>query len=309
MKKSKNDKSRTCKSKITGTLLILLASMALPFSSIADKYSGSSKIKCTKVGVFKNGHCIEVDNHLLYVESFGLPTASNVPNIIFLPGSGNTLNIWDQVAPEVAKFAHVVTYDRSGYGLSQQYSKPRPLTAPLIVTNLVELLQKIHVSPPYILVGHSHGGLFAQYFALKEPSLVRGMVLVDSSTTQLVMWPRFHHYLPDDKVKSSDPFYYEALGITPTLEAVKKSMSEKGLYPFENLSIAVLTSNNHKDLNYFTQEMEEAWQSFQHQLTKTSRKSYQIIAYNSGHFIQVYQPKLVIDAIYTMATTKYPDKF
>ena len=81
-------------------------------------------------------------------------------------------------------------------------------------------------------------------------------------------------------------------------------MSEKGMYPFDNLSMAVLTSNNHKDLNYFTLEMETAWQGFQHQLAKTSRNSYQIIAYNSGHFIQIYQPKLVIDAIYTIAMTK-----
>jgi pimeloyl-ACP methyl ester carboxylesterase len=168
-------------------ICLLLLNIIFQTPSLADIYNGSSREKCIKEGVFKNGQCIEIDNHLLYVESFGLSVNTNTPNVIFLPGSGNNHHVWNKVVPQVAKFAHVVIYDRSGYGPSQQYSIPKTLTAPLVVNNLILLLEKINVPPPYILVGHSHGGLFAQYFSLMHPDMVRGVVLIDSSTAQMVL--------------------------------------------------------------------------------------------------------------------------
>lgn len=113
-------------------ICLLLLNSIFPLLSWADIHSGSSREKCIKEGVFKNGQCVKIDDHPLYVESFGLPVNTNVPNIVFLPGSGNTHQVWDKVVSQVEKFAHVVTYDRSGYGTSQQYSIPKALTAPLV---------------------------------------------------------------------------------------------------------------------------------------------------------------------------------
>lgn len=285
-------------------IILFLGCIAYSIMAFPQERQLYVKEKCIKAGNFKNGQCVKVDNHLLYVESFGLSIGRNVPNVIFLPGSGNTLNTWNRVVPQVAKFAHVVTYDREGYGPSQQYQKPRALTAPLIVNNLISLLQKIHVPPPYILVGHSHGGLFVQYFALKKPNMISGMVLVDSSAAQMVeKWFHFRENCPRnirDKA-NQDPHYYELLGTQSTAEAVKNEMNVKGSYPFGNIPMAVLTADYHNNNhNNFTQEMEKDWRNFQVNLAQSSRKSYQIIAYNSGHFIQTYQPKLIIDAIYTI---------
>ena len=283
-------------------LLILLFNVIFPLSSFA--YNGSSKEKCIKEGAFKNGQCVEIDNHLLYVESFGIPVDTNVPNIVFLPGSGETLETWNKVAPTVAKFAHVVLYNRSGYAPSQQCKKAKTLTAPLVINNLILLLKKIHVPPPYILVGHSHGGLFAQYFALTKPNMIKGIVMVDSSTNQMVL--KYIH--PQEKIakRSNDPHYYELMGARPTAEAVKRYSDIKKPYPFENIPMAVLTAENRQDivarhLGVFSPNMEKDWMIFQNQLAKTSRNSYQIIAYGSGHYIQDFQPDLVVDAIYTMA--------
>lgn len=285
-------------------MLILLFSMIFSLSSFANIYEGASKEKCTKEGYFKNGQCIEIDNHLLYAKSFGMPVGANVPNVIFLSGSGNTHHIWDKVSSQTARFAHVVIYDRSGYGHSQQYSPPKALTATLVVNNLITLLQKINVLPPYILVGHSHGGLFIQYFALTHPNMVRGMVLVDSSTVPMVLtWYHFKGLKNKFRHELTDPHYYELLGTLSVANAVKNSMKKKKTYLFNEIPIAVLTAENHKDVG-FTQKMEKDWLSFQNQLLKTSRKSYQIIAYKSGHFIQLDHPNLVVDSIYTIARIK-----
>lgn len=292
--------------KTLGCLLILTI-LIFPFSSsFANEYNGSLKEKCIKEGTFKHGQCVEIDNHLLYVESFGIPVDINVPNIIFLPGSGETLETWKKVAPTVAKFAHVVLYNRSGYAPSQQYKKTKTLTAPLVVNNLILLLQKIHVPPPYILVGHSHGGLFVQYFALTKPNMVKGMVMVDSSTNQMVL--KYIRPQMKSAQRSNAPNYYELMGARPTAEAVKHYLNIKNPYPFKNIPMSVLTAENRQDivarhLGAFSTKMEKDWMIFQNQLVKTSRNSYQIIAYGSGHYIQDFQPNLVIDAIYTMTRT------
>lgn len=197
----------------------------------------------------------------------------------------------------MAKFAHVVVYDRTGYGYSQQYKKPVPLTSSIVVKNLKDLLHKIDISPPTILVGHSHGGIYAQDFTLTYPELVRGMVLVDSSTYQLLKWHRFQNYYPSKDVKPTDPFSHEALGISPSLKSVKEKMLTKGDYPFGNLPMVVLSAENEKDLGYFTASMKKDWQLFQRQLSKTSTQSVFINVKNSGHFIQIYQPDVIVDAI------------
>ena len=292
---------------ITGKLFFKISQMGIIFWCLifannvsADKYSGSARHSCIKVGKFKQGHCIEVDGHLLYVKSFGLPLNKNHPAVIFLPGSGNTHYIWEKVAPKVAKFSHVVVYDKTGYGYSQQYKKPVPLTASIVVKNLKNLLETIGVSPPYILVGHSHGGIYAQDFRLTYPELVSGMVLVDSSTYKLLQWHRFQNYYPEKDVKLTEPFYYEALGISSSLKSVEEKMLRKANHPFGNLPIFILSAGNEKDLGYFTASMERDWQSFQRQLSKTSNKSVHINVKNSGHFIQIYQPEVIVDAIYDL---------
>lgn len=73
-----------------GRLLILFGGLILSNSVSADKYSGSAHYSCRKIGTFRAGQCVEVDGHLLYVKSFGLPPNKNNPTVVFLPGSGNT---------------------------------------------------------------------------------------------------------------------------------------------------------------------------------------------------------------------------
>lgn len=100
--------------------------------------------------------------------------------VIFESGLGDTLSVWDAVQPQVAAgCARTVSYDRAGYAGSDMAETPRD--AANIVAELRAALARRNIHPPYILVGHSLGGLYMQYFARNYPREVAGLVLVDSS--------------------------------------------------------------------------------------------------------------------------------
>ena len=87
--------------------------------------------------------------------------------------------MWDKVISEVSKTKSVFAYNRPGIGNSVKTDKPRD--AEQIVEELRSYLKELKIRPPYVLVGHSSGGLYMQLFARKYPSEVAGLVLVDST--------------------------------------------------------------------------------------------------------------------------------
>jgi pimeloyl-ACP methyl ester carboxylesterase len=86
---------------------------------------------------------------------------------------------WAWVQPEVAKFSRVVSYDRAGLGWSEADTSPK--TAQLAARRLRTILQCSQIPPPYILVGHSMGGLLMRVFAGMFPEEVAGMVQLDAA--------------------------------------------------------------------------------------------------------------------------------
>src|SRR5580658_11231124 len=94
------------------------------------------------------------------------------------------------VLQEVAKFARVCTYDRPGTTLnagevSRSDPAPMPRTALNVVRDLHALLRAAHVPGPYVLVGHSMGGLFIRLYSAMYPEEVSGLVLVDALAEQI----------------------------------------------------------------------------------------------------------------------------
>lgn len=101
------------------------------------------------------------------------------PVIVFENGLGGRLDWWAKVFPEVAKNATAFAYNRPGTGASDPATSPRDGSH--IVDELRALLRSQGLAPPYILVGHSLGGLYMQYFARRYPDEVAGLALVDST--------------------------------------------------------------------------------------------------------------------------------
>jgi pimeloyl-ACP methyl ester carboxylesterase len=101
------------------------------------------------------------------------------PLVLLECGMGSWSFYWRLVQPEIAKFGRVCAYDRPGFGWSQPGSRPR--SADRIAAELHEALQYAGEPGPYLLVGHSLGGIFVRQFARLYPQEVSGMVLVDSA--------------------------------------------------------------------------------------------------------------------------------
>jgi pimeloyl-ACP methyl ester carboxylesterase len=120
------------------------------------------------------GQLVDVGGHMMHINCMG----QDSPTVILEAGLGNYSLFWAYVQPEVAKFARVCSYDRAGYGWSE--SSPLPRTANAEVEELHTLLANANVQGPYVLVGHSLGGMNMRVFANNYPEEVVGMVLVDS---------------------------------------------------------------------------------------------------------------------------------
>jgi pimeloyl-ACP methyl ester carboxylesterase len=100
------------------------------------------------------------------------------PVLVFISGLGDDMTTFDEVAKELGKHATVITYDRAGYGHSEV--APGPRDAKSAEADLFSLLAQSGVQGPYVLAGHSLGGLYAEYYAARHPAQVSGLILEDS---------------------------------------------------------------------------------------------------------------------------------
>lgn len=97
--------------------------------------------------------------------------------MVFDAALGGSSLSWTLVQPAVATFTTACSYDRAGFGWSD--AGPQPRTAGRIADELFALLTRAGVAPPYVLVGHSFGGLTIRAFSSRHRALVAGLVFVD----------------------------------------------------------------------------------------------------------------------------------
>lgn len=97
--------------------------------------------------------------------------------MIFDSALGGSSLSWTLVQPAVARTAHACAYDRAGFGWSD--AGPMPRTAARCADELRELLRRADVPRPYVLVGHSFGGLVMRVFAARWPQEVAGLILIE----------------------------------------------------------------------------------------------------------------------------------
>ena len=104
--------------------------------------------------------------------------------VVFEAGSRGTIASWGTVPAAIARDATVFAWNRPGYGNSAVADTPRDGCA--IVEELRRVLRHKGLQPPYVLVGHSLGGLYMQLFARAYPEEVKGLVLVESLYPRMV---------------------------------------------------------------------------------------------------------------------------
>jgi len=106
------------------------------------------------------------------------------PTVVLEYGQQGSYTDWYRVQPQLAEFARVCVYDRGGYGWSDPSPKSR--VPSVMADELHTLLHSAGAAPPYILVGHSFGGLNTLMFAHKFPTEIAGVVLVDASLPEMM---------------------------------------------------------------------------------------------------------------------------
>ena len=122
------------------------------------------------------------------------------PTVIFEAGLGDQSRAWAMVQPAVGANTQACSYDRAGLGFSDP--SDRPGTSENAVDDLHRLLAAASIKPPYILVGHSLGGMYVRLYADYYRSEVVGLVLVDSVSEE--QGPRFFALDPPNKKLNHD---------------------------------------------------------------------------------------------------------
>lgn len=127
------------------------------------------------------GKLVDVGGYRLHLNC----TGKGGPTVVLLAGGGDYSFDWALVQPDVSSFARICSYDRAGFAWSDP--GPIPRTMRQDAYELHTLLQAAQIKAPYVLVGHSLGGLIARVYAEQYPSEIAGMVLVDSTHEDTVL--------------------------------------------------------------------------------------------------------------------------
>jgi pimeloyl-ACP methyl ester carboxylesterase len=159
-------------------LSICLFILALPLIGWAYQAIGAHRDR----RLMAPGQLIDIgENRQVYF----LEKGSGTPAVVFESGFAATSLNWKLIQDAVSEVSQTVVYDRLGLGWSSESTTDR--TPTVIASELRTLLRRAGIEPPYVLVGHSFGGLCVRRFALDYPDEVAGLVLVDPMRTE--EWP------------------------------------------------------------------------------------------------------------------------
>jgi pimeloyl-ACP methyl ester carboxylesterase len=226
----------------------------------------------------------------VHIEGHGSPT------VVLASGLGDTMEVWQQIQPSIAEnCARTFSYNRAGYAGSPPASGPRD--AATVVGELRAELKRRDVRPPYVLVGHSLGGLYMQYFAREFPAEVSGLVLVDST--------HWNQQLPTEPGGTTGygrrvVFLYMALITRRELADSARAGEQVRESPRAgNVPTIVLSSTNSLRGETPTSRLTAA--RLQEEIVADFPAARHVRVPGSGHYIHHDRPDIVIDAARELA--------
>jgi pimeloyl-ACP methyl ester carboxylesterase len=269
------------------------------------------------------GQLVDVGGYHLHINC----TGTGSPTVVIDAGLGDWSTTWGgTVQPEVALTTRVCAYDRAGMGWSE--AGPLPRDAAQFATELHTLLQKAQIPGPYIMVGHSLGGLGVRVFVRDYFSDVAGVVLIES------MNPEKFTQSPTEVVSQSEsrsqPFSFQAAlarfgvvrllaklpGIAPRVppneeayyplyvrpQSLQATTNESQGMPAAGAQASAVKTFGDLPLTILTAKRNNipGWQEWQADLLQLSSNSQQVFAENSDHNIQVEEPEAAVAAILKM---------
>jgi pimeloyl-ACP methyl ester carboxylesterase len=225
------------------------------------------------------------------------------PTAVF---EGGLTTDWYELQNRVSRFTRVCSWDHPNGPRSRSDPAPTPRTARDFVADLHTLLRVAHVPGPYVLAGHSNGGLFTQLYASTHPRQVAGLVLIDAvhpayhqrrlAMLKPLLPPEVWQALRQDAMTPQhrllDP---ERVDIWTSERQTRQALRRSPLRP---MPLVVLAHGHPEDPGApFVEEDERLWRQLQRELAHLVPGGRLVIATHSGHDIQHQQPELVLDAI------------
>ena len=224
-----------------------------------------------------------------------LVAGRGTPPVVFENGLGGRLQWWAKVLPEVAQTTTVFAYNRAGTGSSAAVSTPRH--GDTVVEELRLNLRDAGLKPPYVLVGHSLGGLYMQLYARRYPQEVAGLVLVDSTHPEQLAgagaidhWPTWFKWYLDATLSDAAQQELKALPAT--------GVTLLELPPFTGKPVIVLSAQ--KPMSE-TSDLARDSNAKRVDIARLNPGAKQIWV-DSGHVIPLEKPEAVIVAIRQVLT-------
>jgi pimeloyl-ACP methyl ester carboxylesterase len=230
-------------------------------------------------------------------------TGHGSPTVVF---EGGLTTDWYELQNRVAPFTRVCSYDHPGGPRSRSDPAPTPRTARAFVADLHTLLHVAHVPGPYVLAGHSNGGLFTLLYASTYPRQVAGLVLIDAVhpatiKRRLAMlkpilspeeWQAARQLMIAVPPRLIDP---EQVDIWTSERQTRRALRRSPIRP---MPLVVLAHGHPDDPPPPFVELEEPfWRQLQRELARLVPGGRLVVATESGHDIHHDQPELVLDAI------------
>jgi len=255
-----------------------------------------------------------------------IEAGAGAPTVVIVPALADNVLQWVSIQRELASDTRVIVYDRAGIGWSDPPLRRR-YTFDNAAADLHDLLAAARVVPPYVLAGHSLGGIVARRFADRYPDMVTGMVLLDSSHEDQVArlavsghGRRYYlglaakrqarilgmrrlaaslgvaHQLDADVKREAPPEFRAAL------RAIFLSSRQRRAVVRELLMLAG-TSGDPPELGFLpltvvtAADRDAGWVQLQDDLAALSACGSHITAPSAGHYVHLDDPGLVIEVI------------
>lgn len=277
--------SKVRRASIAALALILLSTLLLAIPAPRRTLKrGWAKIERTWLIV--TGGLVDVGGYRIRIKDSGRGN----PTVIMDAGLCQTMDTWGRVPSDVSAFARVYIFDRAGLGGSDR--GPQPRTSRKLVEELHTLLKNGTIRPPYVLVGHSFGGLNVRLFASVYPDEVVGLVLVDS--THENQRERYRPLLPKER---QEEYLKEDKGNCERVDLIASAAEVRAAAPFRAMPLVVLSAAMPRPPDPRAAEMEKANREMQADLVRLAPRSKHIVLEDSGHFIQITRPDAVVNAI------------
>jgi pimeloyl-ACP methyl ester carboxylesterase len=225
-------------------------------------------------------------------------SGTGAPAIVLLNGAGMTLEGWRALYPDIERLGTVFAWNR--FGVKDSDSPRLAQTGAVVVASLRELLGYAGLAPPYVLVCHSIGGLYANLFARLHPAEVAGVLFIEAThphDQEMLQEHKSRLGRTLEKVLSLPQRLFRA-NLYSEIDAVPQTVDEIGAAgPFPPVPISVVTGGAAPPRWLMPAAALQARRRHQQELAQLSPQGEQLIAVRSGHFPQLTEPALVLSAL------------